>query len=275
MPEILINFLKTLPNHWTLASSNPFFSIMIAMYAKHIDLGKFTQDELDQIIRNASQMADLPSSIDSLSKQFLGIGYSEQTLIGDKDTQEVFVINLRELDCFTFIEYVEAMRLSVSFQDFGMHLRKVRYKSGAVDFTSRNHFFTDWREDNTEFVNDITEEIGGMHTAMTHKILNEKEDGTPFVPGLAPVEREVSYIPSGAVDAISEKLRTGDYLGIYSKVKGLDVSHVGIIIREDNTIFLRHGSSQKKYRKVIDQDFHRYIAGKPGIIVLRPIDSKY
>ena len=69
-------------------------------------------------------------------------------------------------------------------------------------------------------------------------------------------------------------LKTGDYIGIYSTVHGLDVSHVGIVIRDGETIFLRHASSQKKYRKVIDQDLKEYILNKPGIIVLRPEEKR-
>jgi hypothetical protein len=45
---------------------------------------------------------------------------------------------------------------------------------------------------------------------------------------------------------------------------------VGILIKDGDKIYLRHASSLKKHRKVIDQDFKKYIVGKPGIIVLRP-----
>jgi hypothetical protein len=62
----------------------------------------------------------------------------------------------------------------------------------------------------------------------------------------------------------------GDYTGIYSDLKGLDVSHVGIIIKDGVNVYLRHASSQKEYSKVIDQDFRKYMVDKPGIIVLRP-----
>jgi hypothetical protein len=65
-------------------------------------------------------------------------------------------------------------------------------------------------------------------------------------------------------------MRTGDYVGIYSEIKGLDVSHVGIVIKDGDKIYLRHASSQKKQRKVVDQDFKDYIFKKPGIIVFRP-----
>jgi len=244
---------------------------MITMYARHIDLGRFSEDGLDRIIRKGSEIMDIARRIDFLSTQFLDIDYAESTLIGDKDTPEVFVINLREVDCLTFVEYIESMRLSASFSAFEFNLRKVRYKYGIVEFANRNHFFTDWIEHNAEFVDDITEDIGGQKAVKVQKMLNEKEDVSFFLAGIQPVPREIIYIPSDSIDdAVLVNLQTGDYAGIYSPLKGLDVSHAGIIIKKDNSLYLRHASSLREYRKVVDQDFKDYMTGKPGIIILRP-----
>lgn len=236
-------------------------------------LGKFTQEELDHVIHEASTMKNIAERIDFLSRQFLGLDYRESTLIGAINIPEVFAINFEGVDCFTYIDYVEAMRLSSSFAEFKTNLREVRYQSGIVSFENRNHFFTDWREFNVDFVKDITEEIGTQKAIRAQKMINEKEDGTFFLPGIHPVQREITYVPSDVIDdSVYNKLRTGDYVGIYSEVQGLDVSHVGIIIKDGDDIYLRHASSLKEYRKVVDQDFRRYIVNKPGIIVLRPKD---
>lgn len=244
---------------------------MITMYARHIDLGKFSEDGLDRIIRKGSEIRDIAKRIYFLSTQFLGIDYAESTLIGDKDTPEAFVINLRGVDCLTFVEYIEAMRLSDSFSAFESNLRKVRYKYGIVEFANRNHFLTDWIEHNAEFVDDITEKIGGQNTVKVQKTLNEKEDGSYFLAGIQPVPGEIKYIPSDSIDAsVLGNLCTGDYAGIYSPLKGLDVSHAGIIIKKENSIYLRHASSLRKYRKIVDHDFTNYMANKPGIIMFRP-----
>jgi len=173
---------------------------MIIMYARHIDLGKFSEDGLDQIIRKGSEIMDVAKRVDFLSTQFLDIDYAESTLIGDKDTPEVFVVNLLGVDCLTFVEYIEAMRLSDSFSAFESNLRKVRYKYGIVGFVNRNHFFTDWIEHNTEFIDDITQDIGGQNAVKVQKTLNEKEDGSYFLAGIQPVTREIIYIPSDSID---------------------------------------------------------------------------
>jgi len=242
------------------------------MYETQILLGKFSQDELDALIVRYCSIPDISARIEFLSHRFLGISYRESTLIGDIVIPEELVVNLEGVDCFTFIDYIEAMRLSESFSGFMDNLKRVRYKFGAVSFENRNHFFSDWKEFNSGFVHDITEEVGGLKANKILKILNRKEDGSYFLPGIAPVEREISYIPSPAIDGpVLEKIRTGDYIGIYSHAAGLDVSHVGIFIREGDKSYLRHASSQPEFRKVIDQDFQEYIQNKPGIIIFRPL----
>ncbi len=241
------------------------------MYKVYTDLGKFTKEKLDSLLSESSRINDIPNRIDFLSEQFLDIPYEEKTLIGDKETPEAFTIQLAGIDCFTFLDYIEAMRLSDSFSSFEEILKKVRYKSGIVAFETRNHFFTDWRENNHDLVDDITEKIGRDKTLVAQKKLNEKEDGTFFIPGLQVLTRDIRYIPSDTVDeSILDTLQTGDYIGIYSSLKGLDVSHVGIFIKKGNTTFFRHASSQQEYRKVVDQDFKKYIINKPGIVIFRP-----
>ena len=240
---------------------------------EQILLGKWTTDKLEQMLEEASKIRGSAARIDFISKHFLNTDYKESTLVGDINTPEVFVINLEGVDCFTFIDYVEAMRLSHSFPAFKENLKRIRYRSGVVAFKNRNHFFTDWEKSNSGFVSDITGRAGAKKTKNITKTLNKKQDGTRFLPGIPFKKRPLKYIPSDAIDkSVINNLQTGDYIGIYSEKQGLDVSHVGIIIKDKVSIFLRHASSAKKYRKVIDHDFKEYISGKPGLIVLRPKD---
>jgi hypothetical protein len=146
----------------------------------------------------------------------------------------------------------------------------VRYRGGQISFESRNNFFTDWREYNAVSIDDVTEKIGGTHAISMRRVLNRKEDGSYFLSGIQFGERHIQFIPVNTINGLLiSKLRTGDYIGIYSEKQGLDVSHVGIFIKRKNDTFLRHASSLTEYRKVIDQDFRDYLAHKPGIIVFR------
>lgn len=234
-------------------------------------LGKWTEKKIDALLRESWAIDVVAERIDFLSAHFLGTEYEESTLIGDALTPEVFVINLKGVDCFTYIDYTDAMRLSRSFAEFRENLRNVRYRSGIVAFENRNHFFSDWREYNSDHLEDVTGLVSGGTCRKSHKRLNAKQDGTLYLPGIPVTDRDISYInPDDMNDDVIEKMNTGDYVGIYSEDDGLDVSHVGIVIIRDDTIFLRHASSPKHYGKVVDQDFRNYIAEKPGVIILRP-----
>lgn len=246
-------------------------AITLANMEQIINTGKWTSEELNLILHKASGIKDDGKRIGFISRLFLDVSYAASTLIGEINSPEVFVINLGEVDCFTFIDYVEAMRLSSSFSAFIENLKRVRYHSGEISFENRNHFFTDWVEHNSGFVKDVTDLVGEHRAVQVMEKLNLKKDGTYFIEGIKPVEREIRYIPSSALDnSVIQRLESGDYAGIYSDKEGLDVSHVGIIIRKEGMIYLRHASSKLNVCKVVDEGFTDYIAGKAGLIVLRP-----
>ncbi len=81
-------------------------------------LGRWTEERLNAIMREAAEIQGVGERIAFFSEKFIGLPYQEKTLIGDIKTPEVFVINLSAIDCFTFIDYIEAMRLSSSFSEF-------------------------------------------------------------------------------------------------------------------------------------------------------------
>src|SRR3989304_5861599 len=106
--------------------------------------GKRGAATLDPIMRAAPRLSDTGERIGFISMQFLNTPYKESSLIGSLTVPEDLVIDLEGMDCMTFIEYVEAMRLSGTYAEFTINLRMVRYKKGIVAYESRRHFFTDW-----------------------------------------------------------------------------------------------------------------------------------
>jgi hypothetical protein len=222
------------------------------------------------MLARAASIGEVGPRILFISERFLGVPYQEHTLIGDAETPEIFTINLQAVDCFTFLDYIEAMRLSHTFSEFKANLRMVRYADAEVSYAARNHFFTDWRERNLP-VSDVTGKVGRDKARAAVKRLNAKPDGTRFVPGLSIKERNVTYIPGTLIDeTVIASLQTGDYVGFYAEPHGLDVSHVGIIVKDQAEIYLRHASSAPHHRKVVDEQFMTYVSDKPGIVVLRP-----
>ena len=174
------------------------------------------------------------------------------------------------MDCFTYIDYVEALRIADSYPDFKNSLQDIRYEGSRVAFQNRNHFFTDWPVNNPENVKDVTREVGGEKALSVKKNLNVKKDGSYYLPGIAPVEREFYYIP--VIDqSVVARLQTGDYVGIYTELPGLDVTHTGIVIKKEGRAYLRNASSRKANEKVVDEDLLEYMRNKPGLVVFRPV----
>jgi hypothetical protein len=234
-----------------------------------IQLGTWTQESIDELLRSVRPMGP-GHKIAFISERFLGTPYKEAVLLGDGRTEERLVINLAELDCFTFLDYVEAFRRSLTFDDFVLNVKQVRYHSGVLGFTTRNHFFTDWIEQNRSHLTDSTGLIDPKAVQKAKKQLNRKDERTAFVPGIGLTDRDIAFLPVTAVYQRLDRLKTGDYLGIFSSHDGLDVSHTGIVIEHHRHFSFRHASSQEGIRQVVDQDLLQYLHNKPGVIVLRP-----
>ncbi|NHX33958.1 DUF1460 domain-containing protein, partial [Escherichia coli] len=85
---------------------------------------------------------------------------------------------------------------------------------------------------------DITSELSS-HAVKVNKQLNLKYHDQIYISGLPIKNRSINYIPAKYVDDdLLLRLKTGDYIGIYSGNNGLDVSHVGVVIRKGKkTIF--------------------------------------
>ncbi|CAI0905703.1 Protein of uncharacterised function (DUF1460) [Serratia entomophila] len=215
--------------------------------------------------QNSARTADL------ISRQFLGTPYVANRLIGSQETPEQLVIDFRGLDCFTFIDYVEALRTAHTQSEFVRNLINIRYVNGEVSFPQRKHFFTDWAQRPQTIAKDITGQLS-PHAVTVEKNLNQKADGGSYLPGLKNVPRRITYIPSDYVDAkVLAQLRTGDYIVIYTNLAGLDVTHTGIFVMTDNGPVLRNASSRKENMRVVDSPFMDYVQATPGILVLRPL----
>ncbi|MGW5310916.1 DUF1460 domain-containing protein [Nocardia thailandica] len=208
--------------------------------------------------------------IEVLSRQLLGTPYRADMLVGSATVPEQLVVDLRAVDCFTYLDYIEAARRSGSRDEFVANVIAARYTGGLVDFTRRKHFFTDWANTDRVAADDITASLGAATTVT--KQLNAKADGGVYLPGIPVTPRAVAYLPSAAVDAgVIAGLRTGDYLGAYADAPGLDVTHVGIFVDTPGGPVFRNASSlAANGNQVVDTPLRDYLATVPGLVVLRP-----
>lgn len=238
----------------------------------HIVMDSFTAKEMNRIIQSdvipfsAEKQGEI---IRRVSSAFINIPYQADTLIGGPDTPEALVVNFHGVDCFTLADYVEALTHSHDQKSFLHNLARVRYNGGKVDYLSRRHFFTDWFATSPRNAWDVTPDLSPDYV-VADKQLNRKPDGGEYIPGLGIYPRKVNYIPGKAINqAVLNRLNTGDYVGVYSPLEGLDVSHVGIVVRYAGQVWFRNASSLAANRRVVDSPFLEYMEQKPGIVVLR------
>ncbi len=232
----------------------------------------WSKARIEDLLEKTSRLPASPERIEAISSEFLGTPYVPHTLEAKAGEPERLVLRLEAVDCFTLLDYVEAMRTSRSFDEFCRTLRKVRYQEGVVDRGTRNHFLSDWKTHNAGRIQDLTEALAGPVSRHTLKHLNLRSGGAPWVEGLRGHDAEVSWIPSSILTpGMIQEMRTGDYLGFYAEAEGLDVTHVGIFVRRNGSEYLRHASS--RHGKVLDEPFRDYVERKPGVIVLRPLEQ--
>ncbi|MEQ1638014.1 MAG: N-acetylmuramoyl-L-alanine amidase-like domain-containing protein [Methylococcales bacterium] len=250
-----------------------FFLILLAFSSQlfAVELGKWTVSGLNNLLQSAQTIEDEGSKIAHISQQFLNTQYKPYTLIGSADKNEQLTVRLDGVDCMTYLESIEAMRRSHSFADFIKNLKAVRYKNGNVAFQNRNHFFLNWRDNNYPFIEDVTQKIADSAGHSVTKQLNEPRQ-KPLIPGIPVVETLVHYIPGYRINGkILNRLKNGDYIGLYTDRAGLDVTHVGIVIKKDKHTFFRHASAEPFVRKVVDSEFVDYFKHQRGFVVLRPL----
>jgi len=229
------------------------------------------------------------NKISSNATFFLNTPYKGGTL--DINKKEQLVINLRELDCLTFIENVLAFYLcrkdkTISLQSFMTNIKKIRYRDGELkEYGSRLHYSTDWLHNNSQkgIIKDITKEIGGTPFNRTINFMSEHSDKykalktKKAVNKIKKIEENINsrnyyYIPKAEIINIENNIENGDIIFITTDIKGLDIAHVGYAINVNNRIHLLHASSQ--YKKVIISksslsEYLRNIKHHTGIMIAR------
>lgn len=206
----------------------------------------------------------------SISDAFLGTPYRAGTLIGSVSQNEMLVVNFNAVDCLTLLEYLHALSHSADRESFLQNLIATRYKNGQVAFAQRKHFFSDWYSSAPQNAVDITASLS-TNTLSVTKNLNQKDDGTAWLPGVPVVARTITWLPTAQVDDQAlNRIQDGDLIGIYTPKGGLDVTHAGIAIHKNGKVWFRNASFLSRNMKVVDTPLRSYLQRYPGIVVLRP-----
>lgn len=217
---------------------------------------------VEQVLRKYAQTdMDAGALTASIGREFVGRPYVGGTLeVNVPD--EVLVVNTREVDCTTFVDQVLALTLTVlhgetDYAAFCRWLTQLRYRGGVLDgYASRLHYFADFVQDNSEWFECLpsADDVRYPLQQLTLSFMSTHPDSYPALKGkpeavslIREVEHHyagypVRYIPKEDA-SLSRLLQEGDVVALLTTVKGLDVSHLGIAVREKGELRLLHASS--------------------------------
>lgn len=202
---------------------------------------------------------------------FLETPYVAHTL--EIASDETFVINLRELDCVTFVENVialteTAISQDVSFDKFLLELRKLRYRNGDIsDYASRLHYTSDWVHENEKrgMVKNISHVLGGSKEVdkidfmSTHRsTYNQLKSDDKMWQKIVQMEDSVNsrggfwYLPKKDILMKSREIPHMAMIAFVTSIEGLDTTHVGFIYKKSEKLTFIHASSAEK-KVVIDK----------------------
>lgn len=225
-----------------------------------------------------------------IAKKFIGLPYVAHTL---ESQSETLTVNMSELDCTTFVETVMALAYTagegrLSWRDYVYNLERIRYRNGEVNgYASRLHYISDWIVDNTHRGNfsEATNRIPNHdYHIKTIDFMSTHRDSYSALADSTEYERiknvEVGYrshrfpyIKSNKVSskATSQALKNGDIVALTCRTAGLDVSHLGIIVKINGVPHLLHASS--KAMEVIEDPLplHEYLRRSRSLTGIRVI----
>jgi len=248
-------------------------------------------DRYVQVMESKKHLA-LGELIIETARFFMETPYVASTL--EKEPEHL-VVNLRELDCTTFVENVIALARTIkeitpSFEAFCTHLQQLRYRENTIhNYTDRLHYFTDWIYENSRknLVRDETKPIGGQPYRLNLNFMSTHPDSyiqlksnPDFVQVIAQKEKEISsrdtyaMIPEVQIENLRAGMMNGDIVCFVTQIEGLDVSHVGFIYWQEQKLGFIHASSSAK-KVIIDplslQDYVKGIRTTTGVMVVRAV----
>ncbi|MGK7897811.1 MAG: N-acetylmuramoyl-L-alanine amidase-like domain-containing protein [Xenococcus sp. (in: cyanobacteria)] len=250
---------------------------------------RFQQIMQHAITQNLSQKP-LEEIIQEIAQQFLGSSYQAGLL--DRGSQETLIVSLTQFDCVLFVETVLALVRGIAVEDytyktFTDHIINQRYRDGKMNnYCDRLHYFAEWIADNQKRGNlvNLTSTLGGIDLQKTLNFMTTHRASYPQMitnevnyQCIAEVEQNLrqlnlTYLPTHSLQSIYPQLRSGDIVGITTRIAGLDVTHTGLIYRRGNQVGLIHASPAGQV--TIAKNLQQYVSRIPqaiGIVVVRPV----
>ncbi len=255
-------------------------------------------DKVRQATAEGLDTLPLGQAVAALGRTFVGTTYTPGTL--EAAGPEHLVVNLRELDCVTFIETVWALMRFVRAEGvealadpasaraaYEAHLRHIRYRGGELDgYLSRLHYFSEWLLDHQDRgdLTLITADLGGVADPEPVTFMSQHPDAyrqladPAVLAGVVAMEARLNargpriFLPQEAIAAAEAGIHDGDIIAATSTVAGLDIAHTGIAVWQDGRLHLLHAPLVGKSVELSELPLAERIqgiGGQDGILVAR------
>lgn len=229
--------------------------------------------------------------ITEIGLSFLGTPYVVASL--ENGLEEKMVINLRELDCTTFAENCLALARTVKagktdFESFVSELVQIRYRDGVRNqYPSRLHYFVEWISNNQK--KRLIDGTPNQNGIKTNKVINYMsthpanypvlKEHPELIPAIAAQEKGLTqtgfmFFPKNDIPNLYKQLQHGDIIALTSNIDGVDVNHVGIILKRGTEFYLLHAPLSGKKVLVSEgpiTDFIKPESKNNGIMIARPV----
>ncbi len=211
---------------------------------------------LDRLLLEGQQSGiSQPEALVSFyAHKLLGTPYVAHTLEGDN---EMLTINIDQLDCTTFVETLYALARTTlqgrqSWRDYAANLESLRYRGGVMgDYSTRLHYISLWIIDNFSRGNlvEVTPDLPHATTMVkTINFMSAHADSYQSLKGDSAMVMKIKRMEDGLrnhqmpylkkmwlnKDDVRQALHAGDFVGLVTRIDGLDISHLGIIEKDEN-----------------------------------------
>lgn len=273
------------------------FIFHLSLFTFHFAFAQSDSARVVSLLEQGKKEATAPLHL-WYAQQFIGTPYVGQTL--EVNPMEQLVVNLRQLDCTTYVETAIALALtqqqgSTRYEDYCLNLTKIRYRNGLLDgYPSRNHYFTQWIDSNERLgiveEKDIPSKISVKQVINLH-YMSQHPNLYPMLRGDTAAQtiirqyekedegRTVNYIPRRQLNQGQATtlgiVKDGDILAIVTRKDGLDTSHIGFALwGKDNRLHLLNASQIHKKVVLEPMSLYEYMGKHPSQLGIRVIEVK-
>jgi hypothetical protein len=249
------------------------------------------------LCRDAVPLGRAAARVGELSAGTPYVAHTLEAYLAAKESpqREPLILSLTRFDCVTLVESCLAVARAASrpeppsWESFGREVERMRYRGGARgSYASRLHYFSEWISDGARrgLVRDLGSELGGESDTRPLRFMSEHRasyralaDDRMFRE-IARIEQGLDgharrVVPTSRIDAVADRIETGDVLAFATSIRGLDVTHSAFAYRDSAGVLrVLHaplsGGVVEVTRTTLPE-YVRAIRRATGVLVARPL----